>query len=70
MEVVESHHDLNYYIACLIFCEVFDNLKPLEQFATFDDLRDNVVVLTVFEEVDYADYLGVALAAQDCQFVF
>ena len=38
--------------------------------ATFDDLRDNVVVLTVFEEIDYADYLGVALAAQDCQFVF
>jgi hypothetical protein len=38
VQIVEAHHDLHCDVTGLVLCEVLNNLQPLEQFTSLDNL--------------------------------
>ena len=69
VHIVESEHDLVDDIGSLGLREAVDLDESLEKLAAFDYLRDYVVVLLVFQQVDYSDDVWMRFLAKDRELV-
>lgn len=56
-------------VCCLALREMGQLGKALEQLASFDQLRHNIVVFLVFDQVDDADDIRMRLLSQDRELI-
>mgnify|MGYP006091901929 CR=1 FL=1 len=69
MHVVESKHNLMDNIYSLRFSEGRHFWKSIEKLTTFHDLRHNVVVVGIFDQINDSDDVRMRFFAKDWKFI-
>ena len=69
MHVIKTEHHLMNDISCLILRKAWNFCKSFEELATFDDFRDNIVVLIVLNQVNDPYDVGVTLLTKNWQLI-
>lgn len=65
MQVIESEHHLLDNVDCLFFRETIELAESFEELSSFNNLRDDIVIIGILTEINDPDDLGMTLASKD-----
>lgn len=57
MHVIKSQHDLVNDVRCLALCESIDLRESVEKLSALGQLRNDINVFTILDQIDYPDYV-------------
>lgn len=70
MQIVQTQHDLVYYVGSISFREFLYFCQSSEELATFHQFWDDVIIFIVFDKFNYSYYIRVAIVKQQIEFIF
>ena len=69
VHIIETKHNLVNYVNSLRLSKARHFGKPIKQFPTFYDLRHNIVIVSIFNQINDSDEIRVRFFSKDRQLI-